>query len=99
MEEAHRKKIEEIVGQMQCPKGFKCAESGFTNLCRARDIGLETYLECFEQEPSECKFSVPFGDSYFCHCPLRVYIARNLRRGKKGDGHKKGTDGRTSIKL
>jgi hypothetical protein len=39
MKDIDRKKIEEILDGMICPKNFKCAGSGFENLCKARDIG------------------------------------------------------------
>jgi hypothetical protein len=28
----------------------------------------------------ECNFSVVFGRSYFCQCPLRVCIAKKLKK-------------------
>jgi len=80
MKEEIQKKIETLIGNMECPKGFKCAESGFETLCRANDIGMETFLECFEEDNQECKFAVFFANSYYCKCPLRVYIAKNLKK-------------------
>ncbi len=80
MEEDVRKTIEEIIGQMQCPKNFKCAESGFNDLCEAEDLGMEHYLKCLEPEPSDCKFALPFGSGYFCQCPLRVYLSKKLKK-------------------
>jgi hypothetical protein len=80
MDEKTKKELEEIMGEMQCPKDFKCYKSGLEVLCKAKDIGLETYLECMEVHPQKCPFSVPFGHSYFCKCPLRVYIAKKLKK-------------------
>lgn len=74
------KRMEEIKSEMECPKNFKCYEMSFENLCKAKDIGLKTYLECLEEKPQECKFSMSFGYSYFCQCPLRVYISKKLRK-------------------
>jgi len=80
MEEDHKKELEEIVNGLKCPKDFKCYKSGLGNLCKAKDIGLKSFLECLEEEPRDCKFSHSFGDSYFCDCPLRVYIGKKLRK-------------------
>ena len=80
MKEEDRKRIKDIIGQMQCPKNFKCANSGFDNLCRARDFGLENYLECLEANPSECRFALPFGSTHFCQCPLRVYVSKKIKK-------------------
>jgi len=40
MGEEEKKKIEEIIGRLKCPKDFVCAQSEFERLCKARDIGL-----------------------------------------------------------
>ena len=78
MTEEDREKIQELMGGMQCPKNFKCADSGFESLCRARDFGLDKFLECLEESPSDCPFALPFGSTHFCQCPLRVYLAKAL---------------------
>jgi len=83
MKEEHKDRIEEILGQMQCPKGFKCAVSGFNDLCKAKDFGNEQYLECLERTTPPCPFALVYDymldETHFCKCPLRVYIAKNLR--------------------
>jgi hypothetical protein len=80
MDEKTKKELKEIIGEMECPKGFQCYQSGLKVLCKAKDIGLETYLECMEVYPQKCPFSVAFGYSHFCKCPLRVYIAKKLKK-------------------
>ena len=72
-------KLEEIVNGIKCPKGFICYKSGYENLCKAEDIGIESFLVCLEQDPVDCKFSISFGDGFFCQCPLRVYIAKKMK--------------------
>jgi hypothetical protein len=78
--EKHKKEIEKIIARFKCPKDFECYKSGFKNLCKAKDIGLEKYLECLKKDPGDCVFSLSFGYSYLCKCPLRVYIAKNLKK-------------------
>jgi hypothetical protein len=80
MKEEDRKKIEEIMAGMQCPKDFQCSKSGFERLCKAKDFGLKEYLECLEENPRTCPFSVPFGYGHFCQCPLRVYLSKKLKK-------------------
>ena len=77
-DEQVNKKITSMIGHMNCPKDFKCANNGFENLCRAKECGMDDYLECLEDDPLSCKFAILFGRQYFCQCPLRVYIAKNL---------------------
>ena len=78
MEPEHRAKIDEIMGEMDCPKQFECAKSGFENLCKAKDSGLEHYVDCLEPQPPACSFALSFGVGYLCQCPLRVYLAKEL---------------------
>jgi hypothetical protein len=81
MNEEEKKKIEEIIDGLKCPKDFRCAQSGFDRLCKARDIGLKSLLLCFDEKPATCKFALSFGSRhFFCECPLRVYLATKLKR-------------------
>ena len=80
MQDEVRKRVEEIVGGMKCPKAFSCAESGFERLCKARDLGLDDYLDCLDENSNRCSFAMPFGHGHFCCCPLRVYIAKKLKK-------------------
>ena len=38
--------------------------------CKTDDIGLETFLICLEKKPKKCKFSILFGNRYFCKKPF-----------------------------
>jgi len=78
--EKHKEEIEKIIDRIKCTKDFECYKSGFKNLRKARGIGLERYLECLEKEPRECEFAIPFGYTFLCQCPLRVYIAKKLKK-------------------
>jgi hypothetical protein len=75
-----RKEIEEIISHFKCPKDFQCYKSQFVVLCNAEDIGIESFLECLEEDPLECQFSMPYGHTHFCHCPLRIYICKKLKK-------------------
>jgi hypothetical protein len=69
-------KIEEIKKNIECPKGFRCLKLNVEDLCRARDLGMDNYLECNDKTGVLCAFSISFGDSLFCKCPMRVYIKK-----------------------
>ncbi len=47
---------------------------GFT--CKAKDIGLEAFVQCLEQDAFRCPFSVRYSSSYFCRSSARVYAAK-----------------------
>jgi hypothetical protein len=80
MEEDHQKEIENIIGQLHCSKNFICYKSGLEVLCKAKDVGRKSHLECLDKHPFECNFSLSFGGKYYCNCPLRVYIAKKLKK-------------------
>ena len=77
--EEFKKEITEIIGDLKCPKDFECHRSGFNNMCKAMDIGMETYAECMEEDP-DCLFSTKIGSFHYCKCPLRVHIAKELKK-------------------
>ena len=78
MDEQQRNILDDLVSQTDCPKGFECVESKFEVLGKAKDRGLEGYLDCLDDSAPSCKFGVPFGSGYFCRCPVRVYILKEL---------------------
>lgn len=78
MEQSHEQEIEQIISLTACPKGFACHRSTFEVLCKAKDIGVDSFLVCLEKEPFEC--SLPYGCSYYSRCPLRVYVGKNFGR-------------------
>jgi len=80
MEEHDKNEVEKIIEGMTCPKDFLCYRSGFTVLYKAKDIGLESFIECQEKNSWECIFSLSFGYAYLCRCPLRIYIAKKLNK-------------------
>jgi hypothetical protein len=75
-----QKDVEDIIDGLKCPKDFSCYTSKFNRLCRAKDVGLKSFVVCLASESTECKFSIYFGDFIFCQCPLRVYIAKTFKK-------------------
>ena len=63
---------------------FECYKSHSSVPCKVRDIGLATYLECLEENPQGCKFSVKvsasFSQIYLCQSPRRVFIAKTFKK-------------------
>lgn len=78
--QVQKEHIEKIMGEMTCPKDFECYKSGFSNLCRAKDIGLKSLIMCLEKDGWKCGFSSCLGDICLCRCSLRAYIAGALKK-------------------
>ena len=82
MDERTKQQIAEVMGDLSCAKGFRCAETGFRELCEAEDIGLENHLKCLAPNASRCQFSVMYDrETFFCCCPLRVFLAKHAVDG------------------
>ncbi len=80
MQQRHEKQIQKIMSEMECRKDFECYKSGFENMSKVNDIGLEGFVECLKENAQECELSVSFGYSWFCRCPLRIYVAKTLNK-------------------
>jgi hypothetical protein len=80
MYSAHKNEIHRIMEGMECPDDFSCYKTGFKNLCKAKDFGIESVLECLEKDPTLCKYALKYGHLYFCKCPLRTFIAQKLNK-------------------
>ena len=77
--EEHKRKVAEIVASTKCPKDFDRCKQPFDNLCKASNEGLKNFAKCLEEDATGCKFRVPYGKGAFCECPVRVYIAKELK--------------------
>jgi hypothetical protein len=79
MENDLENKVKHLIDGLKCPKDFKCCKQGLENLCKARDFGVETALQCLELDARECPFSKPVAAWYLCKCPIRNYLAKELK--------------------
>ena len=76
----HKRQIEKIISEMECPKDFECRTSDFENLGKTRLIADNQLVECMKEDTQLCRFTLPFGNITLCKCPLRKYIAQNFHR-------------------
>jgi hypothetical protein len=81
VEQGHKPELEKIINGLECPNDFRCYEEHYENLCQARSSSVdELFVECSEKGRVVCNFLFGFGNSYYCHCPLAIYIARALQK-------------------
>jgi hypothetical protein len=78
MKTIQAQKIEKIL--KGCPPDCKCHGRGVENLCKAKDIGLDTFVECMEAKPFECTYAISYGRTSYCSCPVRVEIAQKYEK-------------------
>jgi hypothetical protein len=71
---------EKCLGGLTLPKEFKWFKPGLGFTCKAKDIGLESFVNCLEIDSYMCPFSVFYGYSNYCSCPARVHAAKELEK-------------------
>jgi hypothetical protein len=78
MEQTHMQKLERLMEYD--PEGCKCHEQGIEKLCKAKDLGLKSFVKCLEEKPFECTSSLTLQNSHYCYCPLRVYMVNKFKK-------------------
>ena len=78
MDEEELIRIKKTLENSTCPHGCKCYRLNPDEICKARATDLENLLECLEDDPEQCTFSMPFGGTYFCKCQTRIELAKIL---------------------
>ena len=73
-----KKKVLQMVEDCGCNKACTCADSDFEDVAPVRHLTGSNLLECYTEKAKGCKFGLPFGGTYFCRCPVRSYIKREL---------------------
>ncbi len=74
----HKRQMEKIMSKMKCPKDFACYKFDFKNFSKTKDVPMESFVECSSKDAWQCEYSLLFGSSYLCKCPLRVYVLKKL---------------------
>jgi hypothetical protein len=73
------KELRRMLSDVQCGNEHRCAESGFRDLCRAKDIsGSGKRLICLEGLGAACGYQIPHGHCTLCSCPVRFYLHMEL---------------------
>lgn len=57
----------------RCEKGHRCLSGRTEDLCEA-EIQLFGDQRFLCKTPEDCAYKAPFGNSYFCLCPVRRAI-------------------------
>jgi hypothetical protein len=76
MEKAFIHQIEETIPDLNLLVECKRYKPGIGVSCKARDVGLDSYVKCLEKDSNSCPFSFSYGRSYYCTSPARIYIAK-----------------------
>ena len=80
MKHAHMQEVQRLIYGLRLHKDCKWFNPGSGFSCKAKDVGLDLYVECLEEGSHKCPFSVSYAHSYYCTSPARVYVARRLKR-------------------
>ena len=61
-------------------KHCKYRAGDIENLCKAKDVGLQSSVLCLEKNPGLCACAFSDKGSFYCSCRPRVYIAKVLQK-------------------
>ena len=79
--EENRREIERVIAEtVLCKRDLACYNSNFQDVAKGTVINGGQAVECLEKGAKTCNYSIPFGLSYFCNCPMRQYIAQKLNK-------------------
>jgi hypothetical protein len=67
-----KRQIEKVKAKMNCPFDFKCQKDEFASYPKIKPVA--TLLSCLEEDAKQCGYSLPFGNGFFCKCPLNKFI-------------------------
>jgi hypothetical protein len=79
MEEEQKSQLEQILGGMRCPKDSPCYRQGLECVGRGKDTHADGYVECLAENRHDCPFLLSVSAARLCRCPLRIYVAENLK--------------------
>ncbi|MBU8922875.1 MAG: hypothetical protein KOO63_13750 [Bacteroidales bacterium] len=79
MENKYDKEIKKIMMNIDCPKDFRCYKQDFKDICKAKDFGIESYVDCGEDDSPSCLFAFDLGDLTLCKCTLRVFVSKKMK--------------------
>lgn len=71
---------QDIINKTKCEYNFSCTNTGKCNdkdLCKViENFGKDTlFADC--KNNLSCQFSLRFGNTFICTCPVRAYIFHN----------------------
>ena len=75
----NKEEIEKIMGSMECTNDFECLQTGECPHCTVKGFKLENAVEV-DGKGRSCKLLTAYGDTYFCNCPLNVYLTKNFAK-------------------
>jgi len=64
---------------IKCKNNYLCFTNGIDNFSKI-SIGTSAILcGAITEDAKYCEYSVPYGDGYFCHCPLVKYLIEKYK--------------------
>jgi hypothetical protein len=76
MEKTHIQQTKETLAGQKLLAECERYKPGVGFICKAKDIGLDSFVQCLEKDSHLCVFSIRYAHSYFCKSPARVQAAK-----------------------
>lgn len=68
-----------LMSDTRCPAHFACLRKEPYELCDAKSIDSDSFLECLDEDGRSCSQSLSYAlGEALCKCPIRVYLMRHF---------------------
>jgi hypothetical protein len=71
--------INTIMKDIYCTRNYECYKKGIDNFKTLNQVIAENLLECNADNNHSCPYSLSYGDTHFCKCPLLNYLHKNKK--------------------
>lgn len=75
MDRNKKYRIAELKKETDCRYEFVCLKNPFDAIA-IDENGPAGLLRCRGQLPESCEYAVGFGNTYFCKCPMKIFISK-----------------------
>ncbi len=72
--------LNKLKEKINCSKKYRCINDSIKDPCEAKYHAVSNLMKCPDIQSKFCEFSIPFGATYACKCPLRKLIAMNFKK-------------------
>jgi hypothetical protein len=78
MDDRYERRTKEIIAGMSCRKNCECYKSNNANCDSSTRSVRDEVIWCMDDNAQSCDFSLSYGSSYICRCPLQLHLAGGL---------------------
>ena len=83
MNKEMRQEFHHLINESNCTKNYLCIFETGDDLGEVKYHVSSDLLECIYKQKCSCEHSIEVNSTYICKCPLRAFLAINLKEISK----------------